>query len=147
MVFVSITRLRLRSAFYLLPFFWHTYRSGKQLQTESNFIKGKTLMDKKLTFWTMTLWNNEVDMRTYRNSNAHKKAMPKLQHWCNEASVVHWQQEENKFPGWLEAHRRMQTDGRASKVRNPSADHLAFSFPSPRWPSKTEQTLLPKRRQ
>ena len=108
MIFVSITRLRLRSFIYLPAFFWHTTKSGKQLVKDSTFNKGKTLLDKGLVFWTMTLWNNEADMRDYRNTDAHKKAMPKLQHWCNEASLVHWQQEKEEFPSWAEAHKRMQ---------------------------------------
>jgi hypothetical protein len=69
---------------------WHTHASGKQLVRSSGFIKGKTLVDKNLTFWTLTAWETEPHMRSYRNSLAHKKAMPKLQHWCSEASLVHW---------------------------------------------------------
>jgi hypothetical protein len=58
MVFVSITRLRLRSAWYLLPFFFHTMKSSNQLVRQSKFIKGKTMMDKGFTFWTMTVWKD-----------------------------------------------------------------------------------------
>jgi len=103
-------------------------------------------MDKKLTFWTLTLWLDEADMRAYRNADEHKKAMPKLQYWCDEASIVHWHQEDAGFPSWTEAHQRMQKEGRLSKVRSPSKDHSAFIIPAPRFPSKTEQTLFPKRR-
>lgn len=103
-------------------------------------------MDRKLTFWTMTLWNSEADMRAYRNTDAHKKAMPKLQFWCDEASIVHWQQQEDEFPSWFEAHERMPKEGRLSKVKNPSANHLSFTIPAPRYPSKTEQILMPKKR-
>ena len=145
MIFISITRLRLRSVIYLPVFFWYTIASNKQLIKDSKFRKGKTLLDKGLTFWTMTLWNTEADMRAYRNSNAHKKAMPKLQHWCNEASVVHWQQEEAEFPSWVEAHQRMQKDGRLSKVKNPSPFQSLLQIPAPRYPSKTERILLPEK--
>ena len=101
-------------------------------------------MDRKLTFWTMTLWKEEADMRAYRNTDAHKKAMPKLQHWCDEASVAHWKHEGETFPSWIDAHERMLKEGRASKVKSPSPDHLAFKIPAPRFPSRTEQTLMPK---
>jgi hypothetical protein len=145
MIFVSITRLRLKSAFQLVPFIWHTFKSGKQL-TQSNFIKGKTLLDKNLTFWTMTLWNNEADMRAYRNTDAHKLAMPKLQHWCNEASIVHWQQDGSDFPTWIEAHQKMQSEGRASKVKSPTQDHLSFNIPVPQFSGNKERTIYPKKR-
>ena len=145
MALVSITRLRLRSAWYLLPFFWHTMASAKQLVNHSKFLKGKTMMDKGLAFWKMTLWRDEADMRAYRNTDAHKKAMPKLQHWCNEASVVHWHQESEEFPTWLEAHQRMMKEGRLSKVKHPSPAHTLEQIPAPRYPTKTERILLPKK--
>ena len=143
MVFVSITRLRLRSALYLLPFLWHAFRSGNQIVKANGFIKGKTLMDKKITFWTMSLWADEIAMRTYRNTDAHKKAMPKLQHWCDEASVINWKQDEAEFPDWQMSYQKMLAEGRLSKVKHPSPDHAKSQFPAPRYPSKTERILLP----
>jgi hypothetical protein len=145
MIFVSITRLRLRSAWHLPQFFWHTLASGRQLAKSPGFIKGKTLMDKKLTFWTMSLWQNETGMRAYRNSNAHKKAMPKLQHWCDEASIAHWQQESEDFPDWHLAHQRMMQEGRLSKVKHPSPTHSLPQIAAPRYPSQTERILLPQK--
>ena len=144
MIFVSITRLRIRSFIFLFPFFWHTIASTKQLVKKSKFIKGKTLMDRKLTFWTMTLWKNAAGMIAYRNTDAHKKAMPKLQHWCDEASIVHWQQEGEDFPDWHLAHKRMISEGRLSKVKHPSPEHSNMQVAAPRFPSKTERTLFPK---
>src|SRR3712207_7769762 len=52
-------------------------------------------VDRKRTFWTMTVWESEKDMRAYLMSGAHKKAMPKLASWCSEASVAHWRSEEH----------------------------------------------------
>jgi hypothetical protein len=144
MPFVSITRLRLRSAWYLLPFMIHALRSSNQMVKQSKFIKGKTLLDKHLTFWTMSLWNDEADMRAYRNADAHKNAMPKLQHWCDEASVAHWLQEGAEFPDWQTAYEHMKSGGRVSKVKYPSPHHATLEIPPPRYPSKTERILLPK---
>ena len=144
MPFVSITRLRIRSIFYLLPFFMDAARSTKQVVRHPNFLKGKTLLDRRFTFWTMTLWDDEAGMRAYRNAGAHKKAMPRLQHWCDEASVVHWQQADDAFPEWFDAYRRMKTEGRVSKVKYPSPDHAGLQIPPPRYPSPTERILLPK---
>jgi hypothetical protein len=39
---------------------------------------------------------------------------------CNEASVVRWSQESAAIPGWEEAHQRMLTEGKLSKVKHPS---------------------------
>jgi len=92
----------------------------------------------------MTLWKNEAEMRAYRNIDAHKKAMPKLQHWCDEASIVNWQQEDDNFPEWQTAYEHMLKEGRVSKVKYPSSTHASLQIPPPRYPSKTERILLPK---
>ncbi len=102
-------------------------------------------MEAKLTFWTMSIWNDELAMRAYRNTEAHKLAMPKLQFWCDEASVVHWELEDEIFPGWPQAHERMVKLGRLSKVKRPSLTHSLHQIATPHYPSKTERILLPKK--
>jgi heme-degrading monooxygenase HmoA len=143
MPFTSITRLRLRSPIYLPSFMLHAMRSGKQVQKAPGFLKGKTLLDKHLTFWTMTLWNEEASMKAYRIADAHKMAMPKLLNWCDEASIVHWFQNEETFPEWINAYERMKKEGRISKVRHPSPHHATMDIPPPRYPSRTERILFP----
>jgi hypothetical protein len=71
-------------------------------------------------------------MRAFMTSGAHKKAMPHLLHWCDEASVAHWTQPNATLPSWTEADRRMREDGRPSKVRNPSPQHATLNYPAPR---------------
>jgi hypothetical protein len=84
-------------------------------------------------------------MRAYRNSDAHKKAMPKLQYWCDEASIVHWQQQDENFPEWHSAYESMIKEGRISKVKHASPAHANLQIPPPRYPSKMERILLPKK--
>jgi hypothetical protein len=146
MPLVSITRLRLRSVWYLLPFIIHAQRSTTQIVKQSNFLKGKTLLDKHFTFWTMTIWNNISDMRGYTHTAAHKKAMPRLQKWCDEASIVHWEQQDDKFPDWHFAYEKMLSAGRVSKVKYPSPNHEGMQVPPPRYPSRTERILVRKAR-
>lgn len=71
-------------------------------------------------------------MRRYIISGAHRKAMPKLLDWCDEASVAHWTQEAEDIPTWSEAVERMRSEGRVSKVRHPSPQHDDLSFARPR---------------
>lgn len=92
----------------------------------------------------MTLWKDEADLRPYRNTDAHKKAMPELQHWCNEASIVQWKQEGEALPSWQEAHQRKVKEGWLSKVKHPSAQHSLDRIPTPLY-RKTERILLPKK--
>ncbi len=71
-------------------------------------------------------------MKAFMLSGAHRQAMPKLLEWCDEASVVHWEQGSDREPDWMEAHRRMQQEGRRSKVNRPSAGQEKYEIPSPK---------------
>lgn len=143
MVFISATRLRVRSVIYLPAFMRANNASVKELLKTKGLIAGKELIDKGLTFWTVTLWAADADMKSFRSSDAHRKAMQRLPDWCNEASYVHWQQEDAVVPAWNTIHEKMVTEGKMSKVRNPSARQTEKLFPSPRW-SKTERVFKVK---
>lgn len=131
-VFVSITRLRVRSWRFIPGFFVQTSGTIAQARKADGFAGGALLRDRQRTFWTMTLWQDEQGMRRFMTSGAHLKAMPRLLDWCDEASVVHWWQDNADLPGWDEAERRMRSEGRTSKVRHPSADHEGLRFRPPR---------------
>jgi hypothetical protein len=132
MPFVSLTRLRIRSLRFVPLFAWQTLRSLRQVRRSPGFQTGALLNDRHWTFWTMTAWDTQEDMRRYMTSGAHKQAMPHLLHWCDEASVAHWQQPEAALPSWTEADQRMRSTGRPSKVRNPGPHHAALTYAAPR---------------
>ena len=73
----------------------------------------------------LPVWQDEAAMRAYRITPPHLHAMPKLLEWCDEASVVHWNQEPSEPPDWKTAERRMAESGQLSKVNHPSLDQLA----------------------
>jgi hypothetical protein len=132
MIFVSLTRLRIRSFRFVPLFFLHALRSVRQVKKAPGFQHGALLTDRSWTFWTMTAWDTPESMRQYMTTGSHKRAMPHLLSWCDEASVAHWSQPETTLPTWTEADKRMREGGRASKVRNPSPDHATLSFRTPR---------------
>ncbi len=132
MPFVSLTRLRLRSIRFLPLFAIHAIRSSRQVKKAPGFLRGGLLPDRDWTFWTLTAWDARESMRTYMTAGAHKRAMPHLMRWCDEASVAHWEQEENALPSWEEADRRMRETGRPSKVNHPSAAHAGLQYREPR---------------
>jgi len=98
MVFVSLTRLRIRSIRFLPFFLVYTLRSLQQVKRSPGFLTGALLPDRSWTFWTMTAWDTQQSMRAYMTSGAHKNAMPHLLDWCDEASVTHWEQSEPTLP-------------------------------------------------
>ena len=124
-MFVSVTRLRLRSLRFLPAFTWRTLASTRQTRRAPGFLGGVLAVEGTRGYWTVTGWTDAEAMRQYRNSGAHMKAMPKLIAWCDEASVAHWEQEGTALPTMAEALARMVADGRLSKVRHPSPEHAA----------------------
>lgn len=131
MVFISVTRLRLRSPLYLPLFWWNVWLTTRQSINTPGFLGGQLLQDANRTFWTMTAWEEQAAMKIYRNSGAHRSVMPRLQDWCDEASVVHWQQTDSSLPNWAEAHRRLVADGFLTKLSHPSPAHLQRKIPQP----------------
>ena len=129
---VTVTRLRIRSIPAYFQFLAKNESAVKQVVASPGFIHGKLLVDGWRTFWTATVWKDEASMRAYRNSGAHAAVMGRLPGWCDEASVTHWTQDTDELPDWREAHRRMATDGRPSRVDRPSAAHQARTIPPPR---------------
>ena len=132
MSFVGVTRLRVRSLRFLPSFGVYVLRTRKQVREAPGFQGGSLLADRSWTFWTMTAWDSQQSMRRYMTTAPHRTAMPYLLEWCDEASVVHWDQPDDALPSWIEADRRMRQSGRASKVRNPSPHHATLSYQPPR---------------
>ncbi len=132
MPLVSITRLRVRSFRYLPAFLLGSLRSARAAKNASGNLAVALLSDTNFVFWTRTLWTDEKSTRAFMLAPAHRSVMPKLLQWCDEAAVAHWLQETPEPPSWQEVHRRLQQQGRTSKVDHPSAAQLRFEFPPPK---------------
>ena len=119
MVLVSVTRLRVRSAWYLASFFWRNMKIMRQVQRTSGFLGGRLLVDAKKVFWTLTTWEDGAAVNVFRTQGAHGGVMPKLLDWCDEAALVHWSQMTDVLPSWQEAHYRMMKEGGRRKSGTP----------------------------
>jgi hypothetical protein len=140
MPFISVTRLRVKSLFFLFSFIRANEASVKELKSSTGLLMGKELIDKKLTFWTITLWEDEESMKRFRGSLSHRNAMQNLPKLCSEASYHHWVQEENECPNWTTISDKLYSEGKLSKVRNPSNAQITNQFPPIQW-TKSERRL------
>jgi hypothetical protein len=123
MPLASITRLRVRSIRYLPEFLLRALASVRQARRSSGCLSADIRREAKFIFWTRTLWQDERSMRAFMTTGAHRAVMPKILDWCDEASVTHWQQDSGNPPDWPTAETKMRTEGRMSRVRNPSPAH------------------------
>jgi hypothetical protein len=144
MYFISVTRLRIRSIIYLPKFLLANEATIRSIKKIEGFITGKELIDKKLTFWTITLWESDQAMKYFRNNDPHKSAMRKLPEWCDEGAYVHWLQEDAEIPPWDLIYKKLIVDGKLTKVKRPSIQHLGMNYPAPAW-RKTERKFSPMR--
>jgi heme-degrading monooxygenase HmoA len=131
MPFISVTRLRVRSWFYLPSFLFMTMRIGRQAKRAPGNLAVKLFRDRRKAFWTSTGWESEAAMRAFMLAKPHGPVMRKLLEWCDEAALVHWTQADAELPSWAEAHVRMQGEGRPSKVNHPSAAQTKYVIDAP----------------
>jgi hypothetical protein len=145
MPLISVTRLRVRSIRYLLQFAWHAFASARQAQRAPGFLAGRIVREPGNIFWTLTAWKDATAMKAFRDTEAHKRAMPRLLDWCDEACVVNWEQESLVLPDWLESYERIVLGGRPSKVKHPSEAQLANRIAQPRIRGDQGTRLKPSR--
>jgi hypothetical protein len=145
-MFLSVTRLRVRSLYYLPAFLWMTLRAQRQSVGAPGFGGGRLLVDRRSTYWTLTAWEDEKAMKAFRGSGAHVRVMPKLIEWCDEAAYAHWTTADHSIPEWTEAWEHLVSEGRMSQVSHPSPDHESRRFSKPRLQPLIERKLRPAAR-
>jgi len=140
-MFVSITRLRLRSWRFVPVFAVQALRSALQAKAAPGNVGVALLAEAHRTFWTRTIWTDEAAMRAFLRSGVHRRVMSKLADWCDEAAVVHWAAVTADAPAWDEVWQRMQRDGRASAVNHPTPAHVDFQIAAPKIGRFSERRL------
>ena len=125
--------MRLRKWRYVPFFILAASRSWRQALASEGCLAADVRTQGARVFWTRTLWRDKAAMRAYMRDGAHGAVMPKLQHWCDEASLVDW--EGDALPEWEQAEARLRSAGRVSRVRHPSPAH-ARGETVPAWPAR-----------
>lgn len=122
----SITRLRLRSIFSLSAFARETRGISAQLAAAPGFLGGAVLAEGRLVFWTRSAWESVDAMKAFRDSGAHRESMPKIQLWCDEASVA--QSEGEPLTDWDAIYALLAEKGRLTRLKRGNAAHEAKRF-------------------
>jgi hypothetical protein len=131
MPFVSVTRLHVRSWRYLPAFLVASLRALFQAKRRREiFLRPSSAM--RISPSGRARYGTENQACVALCFRAPTGDMPRLLDWCDEAAVVHWTADDAQPPSWPEAHRRLQADGRPSKVKFPSEAQRRFEIPPPR---------------
>jgi len=77
---VSITRIRVRSWWYLPAFFVQTLRIARQAARADGSLAVTLLRDRRNTFWTSTGWSSEDSMKAFMHAKPHGPTMRRLLH-------------------------------------------------------------------
>lgn len=125
MALVSVTRLRIRSWLYMVPFALYTLRAMRQARKSDGFLAGWVGNSGNRAFWTVTVWTDEVAMKRYRDNGVHKAAMPKMLDWADEGAMARYEQPAVEAPSGPAAQAALLSHGRTSKVRHPTPEHTA----------------------
>lgn len=96
---VTITSIELKGTFHFFLFANHVFKIVKQLKT-ANCKEFKRSGHWKI-FYTMTLWNNDIEMRAFTQSGAHLEAMKRSKKIAKEIRTYTYDAEE--LPSWDEA--------------------------------------------
>ncbi len=135
MPFVSVTRAHLSSPLFVDAFLADVVASNAQALAARGNLGTELLGEDTHAYWTKSIWVDQTTMREFMSSGRHAEAMPRLRKWCDEAAVVHWEQDSEELPSWTEAHRRLVSEGRPSAVEQPSPVNQSVEIPSPVLPA------------
>jgi hypothetical protein len=86
---VSITRLRVRRWLYLPQFLIQSFRAARQARRAAGNLAVSVLREADRAFWTRTVRRDEAAMRSFMQSDVHRRILARLPVWCDEAALVH----------------------------------------------------------
>jgi hypothetical protein len=70
-------------------------------------------------------------MRAFVGSEPHLSITARLDHYCDEATFVHWEQDSPDLPDWQTSWRHLTADGKVAELTDPSEANQTRAFPPP----------------
>jgi hypothetical protein len=89
------------------------------------------LADANNAWWSVSSWQERGQMQAYVDSEPHLGISERLDHYCDEATFVDWEQASPALPDWQTSWRHLTADGKAADLTHPSAANQTRDFPAP----------------
>jgi len=128
---IVVTRLRLKDPALLDEFFADAVAAIEQAQKAAGNLGADALADANNAWWSVSSWQGRDLMRAFVGSEPHLAIMDRLDHYCDEATFVDWEQASADLPDWQTGHRHLVADGQAAQLTSPSQANATRAFPPP----------------
>jgi Antibiotic biosynthesis monooxygenase len=128
---IVVTRLRLRDGALLDEFFTHAAASLEQAMKSAGNLGADALAEANNVWWSVSAWQARGQMRAFVGTEPHLSTTALLDHLCDEATFVDWEQDSPDLPNWQASWRHLVADGKSATLTNQSAANQARAFPAP----------------
>ena len=137
MPIMVVTRLRLKDPALLDEFFTDAVAAIEQAQKSAGNLGADALADAGNAWWSVSAWTERGPMQAYVDSEPHLTLRTRLDHYCDEATFVDWEQASPALPDWPTSWRHLTADGKAAQLSQASPDNQTRNFPRPVEPPAT----------
>ncbi len=76
-------------------------------------------------------------MQDFVDTEPHAGISKRLDHFCDEATFVNWEQDSPDLPDWQTNWRHLTADGKAAPLTHPSDANQTRAFPPPVEPAQS----------
>ena len=133
---IVVTRLRLNDPALLNEFFTDAVAAIEQAQKSAGNLGADALADANNAWWSVSAWTGRDPMRAFVDNQPHQTIKDRLDHYCDEATFVDWEQASPDLPDWQTSYEHLIADGRV-------ATSLTRRTPTRRVPSRHRWTRAP----
>ena len=134
---IVVTRLRLKDPALLDEFFTDAVAAIEQATKAEGNLGADALADANNAWWSVTAWQDRRQMQAFVGAEPHLDIMTRLDHYCDEATFVDWEQASPALPDWRTSWTHLTADGTAAELTHPSAANQTRAFPQPAEPPPT----------
>lgn len=113
-MYVTVTSLKLKSAWGFFRLSWFGLKISRQASKEHGFVQMKNTGFGKLHF-TLSLWNTEEDLKRFSRSGEHLQAMKESASLASEIKTYSYP--SDTMPTWNEAKKLLNEKGKSLQFR------------------------------
>jgi len=128
---IVVTRLRLKDPALLDEFFTDAVAAIEQAAKSAGNLGADALADANNAWWSVSAWQDRSLMQAFVDGQPHLGISARLDHYCDEATFVDWEQSSPGLPDWQTSWRHLTADGTVAELTHPSPANQARDFPPP----------------